>query len=306
MRRRARLDRRGCMAALALGLGSVATVCGPARTRGGEWVEVVRGAFEASSAALVSGVGKGMYRYYESRAGGDWVLVADADLSVCFARKKYLIELRYHPPYEDLSCRRIMYDGKGVKTSWFPPGWRTRGQTRNVATQDFGNGVHSPGLANFPWDPAQLLRNICDLEGVIHNVIAAKLHMEETREGDLVGTYPVRNADRVRIRFVCLKKFAFNIARQQVFVGDEPRPVQEHRLEWKCAPEGCWYVSSVQEEFAIAGENRRYRRLLRYEVFNANIPVDPLVFTDEALRAPLNESVFGTPGATPAAPRRQN
>jgi hypothetical protein len=279
---------------LLLAAPTVAPVC----VRAAEPLEVVRSAFRASSAGLTSGAGKGIYREYEAVAGEEWTLPVDAEILTQFDGNKYHIELRYQTEYRGLSCRRITYDGKQVKAAWFPPRWLTRGQTRVITIQDYGDGLSRPELADFRWDVARLSSNVWDVERMMKSVPAVNIEIRESPEGDLIGSFPVVNSDGVRVQFECPKKFGFNIARVQVSNRGTQRPAQESRIEWKLAPNELWYVRSLQDDFVHLPENKRSRRVLKYAEFEPNVKVDPKIFTYEWLRRPMESQIADSrPGA---------
>jgi hypothetical protein len=278
-----RIQHRSVRPGLPMGLLLGAVFATPVWVRGAQPLETVRAAFRASSRGITSGSGKGIYRYYEAVAGGDWVLKTDADISTHFDGKKYYIELTFHPDYRGLSCRRIIYDGRVVKATWFSPGMLSRGQTEVITPEDYGDGLSRPQLADFPWDVAKLSSNVWDVERLVQTVTAGKIEIRESREGDLIGSLPVINSDRARVRFECPKRFGFNIAGLQVFNVQEERPAQEYRVEWKQAPNGLWYVTSLQEEFLHRDDMKRFRRVMKYSEFEPNAKVDPRMFTQESL-----------------------
>jgi hypothetical protein len=263
------------------------TMAAAPRGTGAEPLEVVRTAFHTSSTALTSGSGRGIYREYLRVADEEWKLTVDAEISTHFDGEKFHVDLKYHPEFKGLACRRITFDGKALETAWFSPGWLTRGQTKAIRPDDYGDGLCRPQLADFPWDVRRLSSNVCDVERLIKNVTADKIEITQTPEGDLLGSFAVVNDNGLRVRFECPKKFGFNLARLRVLSDDEPRPLQEARVEWKLSTAGLWYVRSVQEDFGSRRANRRFRRIMKYVEFEPNAKVDPEVFTLEWLRRPL-------------------
>ena len=267
-------------------------------TPGAEPLDVVRRAFDASSKGLTSGAGNGMYRQFEANGEGEWTLQADAEISTYFDREKYHIELKYQPEYRELCCRRITYDGKAVRDASFAPGWRTQGLTRVLTADDYGDGLRRPNMADFPWDVAKLASNVFNIERLVKNVTVSQIEIRETPEGDLVGATPVINSKGARVRYEWPKKFAYNIARLQVLRDDEPRPVNGYRVEWKLSANGLWYIRSLQEDFVMLPERRRFRRVMKYTVFEPNARIDPEVFTYDWLRRPMEvDATINGPGA---------
>jgi hypothetical protein len=276
--------RSGCLAdemVLALAAAMAAPV------PGAEPLEVVRAACHASSTALTSGIGTGIYREYQAVAEEEWTLTVDADISTQFDGKKYHVDLKYHPEFRGLGCRRITYDGKLPKTARFSSNSLMRGKTKVIRAHDYGDGLCRPELADFPWDVAGLARNICDVEHLIRIVTAEKIEITQTPEGDFVGSFPVVNENQMRVQFECPRKFGFNLARLRVLNDNEPRPRQETRVEWKLSTAGLWYVRSVQEDFRFRQTNQRFRRILKCVEFEPNAKVDPKIFTLEWLERPL-------------------
>jgi hypothetical protein len=280
---------RGWVAPAALLVAAV--LAAPVPGRGQEPLATVREAFRASSTALTSGSGTGVYRVYESVDGGDWVITTDADLSTHFEGKKYFVGLRYHPELRGLCCRRFMYDGKSLRTAWFSTGMVTRGQVGEINVQDYGDGLSRPELADFPWDVARLSSNAWNIERLIKNVPEARIKIKQTSEGDLVGTYRGRDSDRFHEAFECPRRFGFNIARRQVFNDGESRAAEEYRVEWKQTENGLWYVRSLQHELIHRDEGKRFRQVMKFTDFEPNAKVDAGVFTKAFLEMPLGDRI---------------
>src|SRR5262249_18641084 len=131
----------------------------------GPW-ETIREAFRTSSRGLTSGIGKGTYRHYRAAAGGDWQLKVDADVSTAFVGRRYHIDLVLHR--DDLrreDARRIIFDGDAVTEAWFTPAVHPTGAQASISLPpQNGDDLSRPWNGVFPWDVAQLSRNIWDLE----------------------------------------------------------------------------------------------------------------------------------------------
>jgi hypothetical protein len=275
----------------------------PGRACGAEPLETICAAFRAASQGLTSGIGKGTYRHYQAVKGGDWQLEQDADLTTYFDGKKYHIELKYHR--DELTkddSRRIIFDGKAVRVASFAPGIRPTGALGRVfQPEDFGSGVFRPLEADFPWDVALLVGNVWHPERLIKNVTPQRIEIRQTPGGDLVGSHPLVNTDRVRVRFECPRDSGFNLARMQVFNVDQAEPAEDTRIEWKRSPTGLWYVRSI-DKTDVSRDPRidvpRIRHVLKYDEFQPNAKVDPKLFTEAALGLPSGGPILDRrPGA---------
>jgi hypothetical protein len=284
-----RIERLSSRPVARAGLLLAVLLATPVSVRGDEPLAIVREAFRASSTGLESGSGKGVYRVYESIDGGDWFITTDADIASHFDGAKYFVELRFHPELRGVSCRRIMYDGRSLRTAWFSPGMLTRGQVEEINWQDHGDGLIRPE-SEFPWDVSKLASNAWNIELVIKNVGKAKMEITRTLEGDLVGSYSIGDPDRIHYRFECPNRAGFNVTKVQVFNDRENRPKAEFRLEWKQTPNGLWYVRSLQHDFEHRNELKRFRRVIKYTEFEPNEKVNADVFTKAFLEMPLGGS----------------
>jgi hypothetical protein len=287
-------------AELALLLAVVLTT--PGRVPGAEPLETIREAFRASSQGLSSGIGKGSYRQYRAITGGEWQLVQDADLTTYFDGKKYHIELIYHlDEYSRVDSRRIICDGESVTEARFTPRINPTGaEGRALKPEDFG-GVSRPTQAQFPWDVSQLSRNVWNPDRLIRNVTPQRIEIEQTAEGDLVGSHPLVNTDRVRVRFECPRHTGFNLARMRVFNVGQAEPSQDVRVEWRQTRTGLWYIRSINETRVLSHPRptvSRTRNVMKYTEFQANVEVDPKLFTEDALGLPSGSRVLDRrPGA---------
>jgi hypothetical protein len=275
------------------GLLLAAVIAAPAWFRSAEPLEIIREAFRASSDGLASGTGKGRYRYYEAVPGSDWKLKVDADLQTFFDGKKYHIDFAFRR--DDLwreTSRRIIYaGGDGVTCASFTPATHPTGARAFVFTPErYGDGLSRPASANFPWDVTKLSRNVWDVERLIKNIPAERIKIRQTPEGDLVGSYPLTNIGRDRVRFECLRQFGFNITKKQDFVVGEDHPRHEYSLRWKRNSNGLWYVTSLQESFELHNEMdqivKQIRSVMMYSRFEPNARVASSMFTEESLQMP--------------------
>ncbi len=271
----------------------------PRRVCGAEPLETICAAFHATSQGLTSGIGKGTYRHYEAVTGGDWQLKQDADLTTYFDGKKYHIELKYHRdelPTVHVDSRRIIFDGKTITEAMFSPRIHPTGaQGRVLQPQDFGSGVSKPSEVDFPWDVALLVGNVWHPERLIENVTPQRIEIRQTPGGDLVGSYPLANTDRVRVRFECPRDSGFNLARLQVFNVGQAEPAEDVRIEWKQSPTGLWYVRSVDKTDVLRDPRipvARIRHVLKYTEFQPNAKVAPKLFTQAALGLPSGSPIL--------------
>jgi hypothetical protein len=267
---------------------------GSAAVRGAEHLETVRKAFNASSKGLVSGSGDGVYRYYESLNGGEWVLKSDADIMTHFDNKSYSIALTYHQDYRALISQRVVFDGRVVRTVRIRSIAEGNEEAIAVSKPRHGDGGLSlPEPVDFPWDVAKLASNVWDIERVIQNVTVGRIQIKESEEGDLVGTCPVVNSGQSYVRFNCPRRFGYNIASLEVCTLGEGRPAQEYHVEWKQTPDGLWWVRSLDSQFFDRDMKKRRRWAIKYTEFAPNAKVDPAVFTESFTRMPFRKSIIG-------------
>jgi hypothetical protein len=147
-------------------------------------------------------------------------------------------------------------------------------------------------LAKNAWDPDRLVKRLA----VNH------IEVKETPDGDLVGSYPLSDTDRVRVHFECPRRFGYNLARMKVFNVGEDHPAQEFSLQWRQGPTGLWYVSNLLETFETRDEKGkrglRMRAIVMYSSFEPNAKVDPKLFTEESLKMPAGSSIVDSrPGS---------
>jgi hypothetical protein len=281
----------------------------PGRVCGAEPLETICAAFRAASQGLTSGIGKGTYRHYEAVTGGDWQLKQDADLTTYFDGKKYHIELKYHrDEVTKVDSRRIIFDGKTITEAMFAPTINPTGAMgRLCQPEDFGSGVSRPSEVDFPWDVGLLVGNIWHPERLIKNVTPQRIEIGQTPGGDLVGSYPLGNTDRVRVQFACPRDSGFNLARMQVFNVGQAEPAEDARIDWKQSPTGLWYVRSIDQTDVFRDPRipvARIRHVLKYTEFQPNARVDPKLFLEAALGLPSRSPILDwRPGAK--APFRQ-
>jgi hypothetical protein len=160
----------------------------------------------------------------------------------------------------------------------------------------YGDGLSRPASANFPWDVTKLSGNVWDVERLIKNIPAERIKIRQSPEGDLVGSYPLKDTSRVRVRFECLRQFGFNITKKQDFVVGEDHPRHEYSLRWKRNSNGLWYVTSLQETFELRNEmnqiEKRIQRVMMYSRFEPNARVTSSMFTEESLQMPERSPII--------------
>ena len=94
----------------------------PAWAPSAEPQEMICQAFRSSSQGLISGIGKGSYRYYRAIGEDKWQS-AGCHVSTYFDGQKYHVELVFHRDderHEDV--RRIIYDGRVIMGCYLTPG----------------------------------------------------------------------------------------------------------------------------------------------------------------------------------------
>jgi hypothetical protein len=270
-------------------------VASPMCVLGAEPLDMVSKAFHASSDGLTSGIGKGTFQFYEAKAGGEWKLTSDADVDTCFHGKNYRILLIYRKEPTGLTSRLIIHDGKAVIETRFSPLIHPSGATTTLLSPEkLGDGMARPQIAGFPWDVSKLLNNVWNVDRLIKNVSREKIEIEETLEGDLIGSYPVVGSTS-HARFECPRRIGHNISSSQLFIDGEDLPVRQSQLEWKRSPEGLWYVTTLERISRLNHPNRgkiSIREVLRYTDFVPNPKVDPTVFTQESIRKPEGSAII--------------
>ena len=158
----------------------------------------------------------------------------DADVSTYFVGKRYHIDLVLHR--DDLkeggNCasdhlRWRSGHGSLVHARHSPrrgPGFRLR-------WLEDGDGLSRPWNGVFPWDVAQLPRNIWYPERLIQGNARGTSGCGAMLEGDLVATHRLGGGDWIRIE--CPQRFGYNISRLQHFNEGQDAPALEVRIEWK-------------------------------------------------------------------------
>ena len=263
----------------------------PGRACAAEPLETICAAFHAASQGLTSGIGKGTYRHYEAVTGGDWQLKQDADLTTYFDGKKYHVELKYlRDDLMGVDTRRIILDGKAIREASFTPRVHPTGAMGRVAQPEaIGSGESRPSEVDFPWDIALLLGNFWDPERLIENLTPQRIEISQTPAGDLVGSHPLMNSNRVRVRFECPRASGFNLARLQVFNIGQVESAEDVRIEWKQGPTGLWHIRSIDRTY-VSSDPRlpvpRIRDVLKYTEFQPNAKVDPKLYMAAALGLP--------------------
>jgi hypothetical protein len=201
-----------------------------------------------------------------------------------------------------VDSRRIIFDGKTITEAMFSPRVNPTGAMGRVCQpEDLGTGVSRPSQVDFPWDVAQLTRNVWDPERLIQNVTPQRIEIRQTPEGDLVGSHPLVNTDRVQVRFECPRGSGFILTKVQVFNIGQAEPAQVVRIEWKQSPSGLWYVRSIDSTNVLCDPRipvARIRKVLKYSEFQPNAKVDPKFFTEAALGLPSGSAMLDwRPGA---------
>jgi hypothetical protein len=281
MRIRRRSARLGAKRALLL--AALLTV--PASAPRADPLETIRQAFRSSSQGLTSGIGKGTYRYYRAIGDDEWQLSRDADVSTYFDGQKYNLELVFHRDDDrNEDARRIIYDGRDIMGCYLASDVEAYFKYKPAA---HGGRVYAkrPEMTGFPWDIAHLAGTAWNPELVISKLAPQRFEIRQTAEGDLVGNYPVLNADRARVHFECPHRFGFNLARMKVLEEGQPAAVYETRIEWKKSPSGLWHIRSLDVTRSHRDHRNgawRSRDVLKYTQFEPNANVDPKLFTKDA------------------------
>ena len=253
----------------------------------------------AAERKLVSGTGRGIFRYYQVAPGKDWELRIDSDFSSHFSGEKYHVALTYSfDRFRGNKSERIVFDGQTVRSAWFSPFCHPTGAQGLISTPEIpGHGIARPATGSFFWDITKLARNVWNPERLFQVVGPPGLEFKETPEGDIIGTYSKpRGKTRDRVQFECPRRFGYDIASFQAFNGDEgEQPVQNSRLEWKQSAGGLWYVRSLDETFVFRdqdGSRPRVRQVLKFTAFEPNVKVDASMFTEESLDIPDGTSII--------------
>jgi hypothetical protein len=181
-----------------------------------------------------------------------------------------------------VDSRRIIIDRKTITEAMFTPTINPTGAMGRVFQPEaFGSGVSRPSEVGFPWDVALLVGNIWHPERPIKSVTPQRIEIRQTPGGDLVGSYPLVNTDRVRVRFECPRDSGFNLDRMQVFNVGQAEPAEDVRIEWKQSPTGLWYVRPIDKTDVFRDPRipvARIRHVLKYTEFQPNAKVDPKLF----------------------------
>jgi hypothetical protein len=262
----------------------------PVQAAGGEHLETLRNASVVSSSRLKSGSGSGMFRLYEAIAEGEWELKLDSEITTHFVGRTYYIELVFNPEFRGLKCRRILKNDRSMRTAVFSPGMLAGAPAWEVKPENRGDGLVRPPFDDISWDVSLLSQNVWNLDDLIRRVPQERIKIVETADGDLFGSYSGDAQSRFQEQFECPKRFGFNIARLRSTNPGDHRPSHEIRVEWKQTESGLWYVRSLQEDWqSNNGKAKKWRRVLKYTDFKANVNIEPRVFTAEFLRRPMGD-----------------
>jgi hypothetical protein len=275
----------------------IAVKATPVRASRDEPLDVVCKAFHTSSGGLTSGIGRGIYRHYEAAPGEDWQLKIDAKLHVQFDGRKYRVDLGFARDFLGLAARRIIYDGESIADIMFSRNIHPSGaQAWLSSPQDHNHGLAHLAWGEFPWDVTNLARSVFDPEQLRKNSGSWRIKIDETSDGDLVGTYYSLVDNNHRVRLEWPRRFGFNLARMQSFSRDADYPYRDSSLQWKRDPSGLWYVTGLQETFETYKEggqlDRRFRAVMMYAKFEPNRRVDPSRFVEDPLTLPEKSRII--------------
>jgi hypothetical protein len=265
-------------------------MCAPAYCE--DSIDVVRRAFRVSDSQLTSGTARGVYRYYVSRAGGDWELMVDSEIAAYFDQQRYHLFFQHsRDRVRGNTVERIIFDGEAIRIGWFSPLFHPTGAQGVVSRpENLNDGISRPRLGYFVWDITKLARNVWNPDVLFRDSGPPKLVINETPEGDVIGTFLVRGGrGDDRVRFECARRFGFNIHLLEVFNGRYEHPVQQSRFIWAQSPSGLWYVTMLDQiSVMLVGNNpkERVRRILKYSSFDANARVEPSMFKEKSLALP--------------------
>jgi hypothetical protein len=252
-------------------------------------LRVIRAASDAAAGALLSGVAEGVFKEYERpQPGAAWDLKIDAKLQVAFDHGKYRIEIRRLAGASSKAKRQIIiHDGSAVFSSDFSEAIHPRGVEGNVFEAPMLAGMVRPQEAGFPWDVTRLAASLLDVGELLKHLSPERIQVQLSPEGDYVLRHPIPKS----MGFVvldCPRKYAFNVARRQVFGEDPDRPAFDRVATWKREGD-VWYIDSYSEEAVLRGPGdrvREIRREMRYDKFTVNPKVPPHQFTMAALELP--------------------
>jgi hypothetical protein len=267
------------------------------RACGDEPVGVVCKAFHASSTGLASGKGRGVYRHYEAAPGEDWQLKIDAKLHVQFEGRKYRVDLEFARDFLGLDARRVIYNGEAIADIMFSRSFHPSGaQAWLSSPQDHDHGLAHLAWGEFPWDVTNLARNVFDPEQLRKNSGTWSIKIDETSDGDLVGTYYSAIDNSCRVRLEWPRRFGFNLARMQSFNPHSDHPYRDSSLQWMQDPSGLWYAKSLQETFETYKErgqfDSRFRAVMMYAKFEPNCRVEPSLFVEDPIGLPERSQII--------------
>ena len=170
-------------------------------------------------------------------------------------------------------------------------------------TSGIGKGTyrHYEAFTGRDWQLKQDAGLTTYFDGKKYHIELKRIEIRQTPGGDLVGSYPLVNTDRVRVRFECPRNSGFNLARKQVFNVGQAEPAEDVRIRWKQSPNGLWYVRSI-DKTDVSRDPRipvpRIRHVLKYTEFQPNAKVDPKLFLEAALGLPSRSPILDhRPGA---------
>jgi hypothetical protein len=245
-------------------------------------------AFVASRDALKTGHGIANYQFLEKAAGAnDFSRVVEADVEVFFDEEKYHIRLEFLQHPEQLTRRIIIYDGSAIFGSRFSDRIsRTGAETRVEPKNDISHLV-KPTLFDFRWDVTGLNLTFLDAPGLLkkQRELGRVVESNSASEDSYGWTVHVDQITRAVYEFT--KLAGYNPTSRKVF--EDGVLVNETTGKWNRS-NNTWYISSLSDWEGFRGRSQK-KWILSYSSFEANIPIDPKLFTIPALEMPAGTRI---------------
>jgi hypothetical protein len=268
-------------------------------TRADDHLNVVREAFRASSTSFASGVARGTFREYRGKTVAEMKLADDALVEISYDKPKYSVRLVYSKEKLETDERRIFFDGTMVASCDRTPNIKPTGCATVLRNfENRGDGLARPDSSEFPWDASKLANHAFNFEPLLQKH-PESLKWETLPNGDLVGTIPLvapRGLPPGLCRFVCAKRFGFNLTERQYFSTAGKPSFDDYALTWNQTKQGQWYVASIRKQVIIDSgpHHLAVRDELEITDFEPNVPIDPKLFTLSVFEMPPRSRIIDT------------
>jgi hypothetical protein len=221
-----------------------------------------------------------------------------------FDRGKYRLQFAY----EMMLARTTYQDDKGGKTTkvvdWKPDNLIILFDGKDANAVKFSQRIRPSGCsgntysdfktacvvnAELPWgELAELWKPRFQVGPLLENLSRDALHIEQTSAKTWLLRYAMKNSPQVKAEVDIDPVRNFHITGVRVFNPGRDAPAARYSATWKeDLGEKLWYVDSLEQEFHFPNDARPpMRERIRFESFQANVPVDPKLFELDSIEIP--------------------